>query len=501
MFFTVSLVLTIVLYVIIQYIFSGDRKLSKIKCETSLPFIGHALKLGRTEEEFLPALEQMWIRMGRDKFILKFGTMEQIVLTKPQDVEMILSSSTLVNKSDIYKNIISKVIGNSSIMLDREQWRPFRKITNQAFSFKILDTYVGIFQSEKNDLIEEITMHLNKDIDVIPIFNRRSLNTICKAAIGYDSIFSKEEDDQFIHSLHKVIELANKRVLSWWKSIDILYNFSAESKVYYKNFQFLRKLFQKILDWKKEELKELQEKVNSGKENIESILDNNVKKNFSFIELLLLSRKENNQALTDIEMLDEVNLFISAGYETTSGVSSFTAYNLALHPEIQENAYQEQLSITGGDLTKQITQHDLNEMKYLERVIKESSRIYAPVAFFGRKISEKTVLSDGTELPIGTDIFLMPYLSHRDPEVFDNPEKFDPDRFLKNVSNYTFFPFSAGPRNCVGRKMGMLETKFWLAVILRNFKLLPSNKEIQLVARVILTSSNGIPVHFTKREN
>lgn len=504
----VSMLFIIITVAYILYTYVSNRnskiKLVCIKSEKSLPFVGHAFKLGKTEDEFLPALENMWIRMGRDKFILKLGTMHQIVLTKPQDIEVILSSSTLVNKSSIYKKIITAIAGNSSLVLDREQWRHFREITNEAFSFKILDFYVDIFQKEQKDLIDIISANKNKDLNILPIFNYKALNAISRAAIGNENILSNEENYQFINSLHQVLESVNKRTLSWWKSIDLLYNFSADSKIFYKNFTIMRNIIKKILDKKKTDLKDLTEKVNFRKENIESITKTkkNSMRNFSFIELLLLSRKENNQPLTDEEMLDEINLFIAAGYETTSNATSFSAYNLSLHPEVQEKAYQEQVSITDSNFTNPITHRDLNEMKYLERVIKESIRIFPPVVFFGRKITEKTLLPDGVELPIGSDVFLSPFLSHRDPEVFSDPEKFDPDRFLKYISNYMFFPFSAGPRNCVGWKMGMLETKFWLATVLRNFKLSPSNATPPtLVARVGLTSSNGIHVRCVKREN
>lgn len=96
----------------------------------------------------------------------------------------------------------------------------------------------------------------------------------------------------------------------------------------------------------------------------------------------------------------------------------------------------------------------INNMKYLERVIKESLRLYPPAAFMGRETSETIRTHGGYTIPIGTQVFICPFAMHRNPKIYPEPEKFDPDRFLpeqvKSRHSYAYLPFSAGPRNCVG---------------------------------------------------
>ncbi|GIY25301.1 cytochrome P450 4c3 [Caerostris darwini] len=113
-------------------------------------------------------------------------------------------------------------------------------------------------------------------------------------------------------------------------------------------------------------------------------------------------------------------------------------------------------------------------MKYLECVIKESIRLYPVVPLMFRKCTEAFKFMDYT-VPAGTSCVIVSQIIHRNPEVYPNPEKFDPERFLpENIRTrhpFAFIPFSAGPRNCIGQKFAMMEIKTVVANILRRFRL------------------------------
>lgn len=125
----------------------------------------------------------------------------------------------------------------------------------------------------------------------------------------------------------------------------------------------------------------------------------------------------------------------------------------AVHQDVQ-NRIVEEINEVFPDPNEEPTIPKLNDLKYLERCIKESLRLYPSVSFISRVSDEDMVSSAGFFIPSGTTVNIHIYDLHRDPEVFPDPEKFDPDRFLlENSINrhpFAYIPFSAGPRNCIG---------------------------------------------------
>lgn len=142
-------------------------------------------------------------------------------------------------------------------------------------------------------------------------------------------------------------------------------------------------------------------------------------------------------------------------------------------------------------------------MKYLERVIKESMRLYPPVPIIGRKVSEDVQLDDYC-IPEGCMIKIDLFHLHRDPRYFADPEKFDPDRFLPESMNrhpYAYLPFSAGPRNCIGQKFAAYEEKAVLSGILRNFKIhsVDKREDVKMINELVLRPIGGVNVTLERR--
>lgn len=159
---------------------------------------------------------------------------------------------------------------------------------------------------------------------------------------------------------------------------------------------------------------------------------------------------------------------------------TFSSYELALNPEIQErlrNEINEVLENHNGE----VTYNAIMKMKYLDMVFNESLRKYPAVDTQVRK-SDKDFFISGTDLmiPAGTLIMIPVYGIHNDERYWDNPDKFDPERFtpenVKNRKPFTYFPFSEGPRQCLGLRFGKMETKIGLIKLLRNFRILPCDK-------------------------
>ena len=143
------------------------------------------------------------------------------------------------------------------------------------------------------------------------------------------------------------------------------------------------------------------------------------------------------------------------GHDTTATNMSFSLFLMASHPEIQKRCQDELYTIFGEDTSRPATSQDLANMKYIEMCLKEGLRLYQSVPIISRTLGEDVTI-EGNHVPAGTNVILAPCLLHRDPNIFPDPDTFDPDRFLpENCAKrhpYAYVPFSAGPRNCIGQK-------------------------------------------------
>ena len=146
-------------------------------------------------------------------------------------------------------------------------------------------------------------------------------------------------------------------------------------------------------------------------------------------------------------------------------------------------------------------------MKYLERVIMETLRMYPPVPIIARQINEDVKLvSENYTIPRGATVAVTTFKIHRRPDYYPDPHVFNPDNFLpekqQNRHYYSYIPFSAGPRSCVGRKYAMLKLKVLISTILRNFKIKSNLTEadFKLQADIILKRSDGFRLEIEERQ-
>ncbi|KAL4147836.1 hypothetical protein QTP88_002174 [Uroleucon formosanum] len=193
------------------------------------------------------------------------------------------------------------------------------------------------------------------------------------------------------------------------------------------------------------------------------------KRIYSFLDLLVGVSKENPGAMTDKDIREEVDTFLFEGHDTSSIAITMAIIHLGLDQNIQ-NLVRDELYEIFGDSDRDATMEDLKAMTNLERVIKETMRLYPSVTGITRTLKEPLRLDKYT-IPSKSVMVVIPHLLHRDENIYPNPEQFDPDRFLPEQCNgrhpYAYIPFSAGPRNCIGQKFAMYQMKTVLSTILR----------------------------------
>jgi cytochrome P450 len=203
------------------------------------------------------------------------------------------------------------------------------------------------------------------------------------------------------------------------------------------------------------------------------------------------------------DMKDHFMTLISAGHDTTAYFCSYTAYILSLHQDIQEKVIAEINDIIGN--REEITADDFTSLKYLQKVMQEVMRVFAIIPMITRYCPEEVHIKEAKiVIPAGSNILVPMFLINRDPDIWEDPQKFDPDRFDEN-SNFTsakngFFPFGYGTRTCIGNTLAQIEGCVFLVKLIKKYKLLPDpNFKPTILAGISLTTSNGLNVKLESR--
>ncbi|XP_023289414.1 cytochrome P450 4C1-like [Orussus abietinus] len=336
-----------------------------------------------------------------------------------------------------------------------------------------------------------------KEFDVFKYVSLCTLDIICETAMGVSLNAQTNADCNFPDAANRLLELLAIRAVTFWLHPDIIFKYSQLAKEQNQCIKYLHDVINNVIRKKKAALTK----------NEESQKNEDGPRKKIFLDLLMELTQDGTK-FKDEELRDQVNTLIIAGNDTNANVSSFVMLMLASFPDIQEKVYQEQLNIYGPTNIENVLlkEEDLQRMEYLERVIKETMRLFPVLPFLVRKVTEDLDIGSYT-LPKGSTVMVEIIKLHRMEEYWPSPEKFDPDRFspeeVAKRHPYCYAPFSAGPRNCLGIKYAMMATKALLSTVLRNYRLIKDNAvpvfDIQLKANFILKPVESITLRIERR--
>src|ERR1700691_2993313 len=215
---------------------------------------------------------------------------------------------------------------------------------------------------------------------------------------------------------------------------------------------------------------------------------------FDFLSMLMATRdRETGQAMSDKELIDEVLTLIVAGHETTAAALTWTWYLISQHPDAQ-GELQAEADRIGSDQTLGLDAAE--SLKFTHQVVQEALRLYPPGWLFTRRTLEADEIGG---YPIGprTDVFISPYMLHRHPEFWNDPEEFKPERFAdvdaKERHRFAYIPFSVGPRHCIGENMAMFEMLVHVNRMSRRFRLKRADdRPIELEAQINLRPRSNL---------
>jgi cytochrome P450 len=219
------------------------------------------------------------------------------------------------------------------------------------------------------------------------------------------------------------------------------------------------------------------------------------------LSMLMQARdEETGEGMSDAQLRDEVMTVFLAGQETTALALGWAWYLLSQHASVRDRLDTELDTVLSG---RPPSVADLPQLGYVERVIKESMRLYPPAWVISRCAIEDDTIG-GYRIPAGSIVLLSPYVTHRHPEFWARPNVFDPDRFetagQPDRPPFAHFPFGGGPRQCIGNSFAMLELVLVVATIAQRCKLdLPPGEVVGTSPSITLRAAAPIQMRVSAR--
>jgi cytochrome P450 len=214
------------------------------------------------------------------------------------------------------------------------------------------------------------------------------------------------------------------------------------------------------------------------------------------ISMLMSARDpETGEAMTDLEVRDQVITFIGAGHETTAVALTWAWYLMSRHPEVEARVRGEVTQVLNGRVP---TVKDLPRLGYLRQVLEETMRLYPPVYAVARDAVEDDEIG-GYLIARKSSVVVSQYVTHRHPEFWPDPERFDPDRFaperVAERPRFAWFPFLGGPHQCIGESFAMMEAQLVIATVMQSYRLeLAPGANVSITPVMSLRPTNGLPM-------
>ncbi len=367
-----------------------------------------------------------------------------VFIFSPQYIETVLKGNVLkFRKSRSYKHFFP-LIGQGLVTAEGKAWQKQRKLASSYFSSNKVGEKFPLMTERTEGLIDD----LNSKIDR----SEKSLNTMKYLSdYTYDIItqslfnFKKSTNEQVIKDNYQEVEKhLIRRIFSIFKlplSINTKQNKQTNLR--------LSKLNQAV--------------YNIINENLNSSSSSN-----SFLGGLLKS------SFSKKIIRDEIVTYLLAGHETTNISITWTLALLAKNPRVLEKVRSEIEKVVGNE---KLDLNHLNQLTYLKATIDESMRVFPPVPFLSREATEDVPMGNEFLIKKNSIIICSQFVTHRDKNLWNNPEDFHPERFLKSYTPYSFFPFAEGPRKCIGMEFSIQEIKCFFVYFLRNFNFSLSDEQ------------------------
>ncbi|XP_063295804.1 cholesterol 24-hydroxylase-like isoform X1 [Pelobates fuscus] len=416
---------------------------------------GHSstiMKIAQNENEILYDQFLEWVK--RYGPVIRINILHNVIIlaVSPEAVKECLMSPKY--QKDWFYDRMASMFGvrflGKGLLSDRnyDHWHQQRRVIDPAFSKLYLIGLMAPF----NENAEHLTQVLLEKADgkqvvkMHDLMNRLTLDIIAKVAFAMDLNCLEDEETPFPKAISLVMR---GMVESRNPAAKFLLGKQAIIREVTESIRFLRETGKKCIEKRRRAIEE-------GDDVPDDILT-------QIFKGAALEKDFDPETLVD----NFITFFI-AGQETTANQLSFTVMELARNPPILEKAQAEVDEVIGAK--RDLDYGDLGKLTYLSQVLKETLRLYPPAPGTSRELPEDLMIQ-GLKIPRKATIFLNSYIMARMEEYFDDPFTFNPDRFSPDAPkpNFTYFPFSLGPRSCIGRVFSQMEAKVVMAKLLQRF--------------------------------
>jgi cytochrome P450 len=405
-----------------------------------LPLLGHALALKRHPLDFLQSVR----RLG-DVVRIYLGPRPAYVVNTPDLVRQVLVTEARKFDKGAFFDKVRAIVGNGLVSSNGAFHMRQRRLMQPAFHRQQIAGYariMGDFLAERAAAWrpgQELSVH-------------EEMHEIALTLIG-KTLFSSELGDEAVAEVKRSIPIVRdgvtRRTLS---PVEFLERLPTPAN---RRFEGAVGRIRQVID-----------------QVIEAYRADGTDRRDLLSMLLFSQDADTGEAMTDEQVSDEVVTIMLAGSETTANTMAWTLYRLGRHPAIADRVAEEASAVLNG---RPVRFEDLDRLDYAGRVLSEVVRLYPLWLVMRRSVVSVTI--GPYELPPGTELILSPLAMHRDPALFAEPLRFDPDRWTPEraatIPRHAFIPFGSGNRQCIGDGFGWTEALIALVTIASRWRLEP----------------------------
>lgn len=430
------------------------------------------------------------------------GPKPTLIVSDPNLVKLVLVKSFQSLPDRRHMKLNDPMLDNMMSMVTVDRWRKIRPAASPAFATGRLRKMNELIQ----DCAQTSMQHLlkvaegGKELNAKEFFGHYALDVIARCAFGTKLNSHTDQTNEFVSKARTAfnVKVTLPVILFFYicglfpiimKLLKLRF-FGSDTFIFFKNVCLNMIEKRKLSSEKHQDFLQLMVDAQvGGLQGSCEVSHDAEDKLYNLGTERAVEQTADLKALNEDEALAQCVTFFTAGQDTTSSVIAHTAYLLALHPEVQQRLREgvdDCFKRCGGEPSLD----DISKLKYLNCIVSESLRLYPPAVRVERTACEDVTLGDtGFKLPKECIVQIPIYAMHRDPEYFPDPEKFDPERFseenIGSIQPYSYLPFGAGPRNCIGMRFALHVVKTCLFHLVHNVEL-------------VQTQSTQVPLKMVK---